>query len=75
MESLEPVGYDVFQFNAVSGRGDSLSHPVYFKGDGPAMLLLQEMPGIGPEMLRLSERFVAEDFKSFSHISLAHWVK
>ena len=65
MESLEPAGYDVFQFNAVSGRGDALSHPVYFKGEGPAMLLLQEMPGIGPEMLRLSERFVTEGFQVY----------
>ena len=65
MDSLEPLGYAVFGFDAASSEGQTLSHPVYFKGEGPALLLLQEMPGIGPEMLRLSERFVSEGFQVY----------
>ena len=60
MNALESLGYSSFEFEAVSGKGQEISHPIYCAGDGPVLLLLQEMPGIGPEMIRLAERFRRE---------------
>ena len=63
MNALESLGYSSFEFEAVSGKGQEISHPIYCAGDGPVLLLLQEMPGIGPEMIRLAERFRREGFQ------------
>ena len=65
MNALEALGYTSFDFQAASGRGQTLHHLVYSAGQGPVLLLLQEMPGIGPEMIRLAERFRKEGFQVY----------
>lgn len=55
-------GYSVRTFTAPIASGD-LTHDVYERGEGPPVVIVQELPGIGPETLRLAERFVAEDFR------------
>ncbi len=56
-------GYEksVFSTDAVDGR--PLAHDVYTKGDGPVILLVQELPGIGPQTLRLADRLVEAGFR------------
>lgn len=65
MNALERLGYQAFEFEALNADGQSLRHSIYFAGEGPGLLLLQEMPGIGPEMIRLAERFRAEGFQVY----------
>ena len=38
---------------------DGRSHPVYHKGDGPAVVVLHESPGLTPEVVALGEHLVA----------------
>jgi dienelactone hydrolase len=59
-----------FAFGAPLHGGETATHDVYVKGDGPAILILQEMPGIGPETLSLVDRLVAAGFR----IYLAHFL-
>ncbi len=58
---LEGYSKLVFSSDAVDGR--PLEHDVYVKGDGPVVLIIQELPGIGPQMLKLADRLVAEGFR------------
>ncbi len=56
-------GYSVRRFTGPLAEGRSVSHDVYERGEGPPIVIIQEMPGIGPETLRLSERFIDEGFR------------
>ncbi|MDP5217787.1 dienelactone hydrolase family protein [Ruegeria sp. 2205SS24-7] len=51
-----------YTFSAPLSTGDEATHEVYVKGSGPPILLLQEMPGIGPETLSLADRLVGAGF-------------
>ncbi|WP_372573209.1 dienelactone hydrolase family protein [Ruegeria jejuensis] len=51
-----------YTFSAPLSTGEKATHDVYVKGSGPPILLLQEMPGIGPETLSLADRLVAAGF-------------
>lgn len=42
---------------------------VYRRGEGPPIILMQEMPGIGPEVLAFCDRLVAAGFE----VRLPHW--
>lgn len=55
-------GYHQFDFDGPLTDGNSVSHPVYFKGKGPPILIWQELPGIIPETLTLVDKMVAEGF-------------
>ena len=44
---------------------DAPRHTVYVKGDGPPILILQELPGIGIETFDLADRLIAEGFKVY----------
>lgn len=50
-------GWDEGSFEATVG-GAPLRHPVYTRGEGSPVVLIQELPGIGPETLRLADRLV-----------------
>lgn len=43
--------------------GKPLAHDVYTKGDGPVIVIIQELPGIGQETLRLADKLVADGFR------------
>jgi len=58
---MEKYEKSVFSTNAVDGR--PLAHDVYTRGDGPVILLVQELPGIGPQTLRLADRLVDAGFR------------
>ncbi len=51
---LDGYSKTVFTTDAVDGA--LLSHDVYSKGDGPVIVIIQELPGIGPETLRLADK-------------------
>lgn len=54
-----------FEFQAPLATGRTARHTVYVKGDGPPILMIQEMPGIGPETLALIDRLAAEGFRIY----------
>ncbi len=55
--------YDRSSFAAPGGRGDIIRHDVYRRGSGAPVVLIQELPGIGRETLRLADRFVDQGFE------------
>ncbi|QFT72155.1 MULTISPECIES: dienelactone hydrolase family protein [unclassified Ruegeria] len=55
----------VFPFSAPMTSGQSTTHDVYVGGEGPPILILQELPGIGPETLALSAKLNASGFRVY----------
>ncbi|MCE8526782.1 dienelactone hydrolase family protein [Ruegeria pomeroyi] len=53
---------ECFTFAAPLDSGREARHSVHVKGTGPPILLLQELPGIGPETLALADRLIAAGF-------------
>lgn len=56
-------GYQKSEFSTNAVDGKPLRHDVYTKGAGPSIVLIQEMPGIGPETLDLADRLVSAGFQ------------
>ncbi len=54
--------YNKEQFSAPLASGYLLSHDIYTRGQGPAVVIIQELPGIGLETLSLADAFVARGF-------------
>jgi len=63
MQQLD--GYGVFAFDGPLENGQHVVHPVYFRGDGPPILLIQELPGIGPQTIDLANKIVDEGFSVY----------
>lgn len=62
--STSPLpGYDVRPFEGPLRGGFNATHDVYERGEGPPVILIQELPGIGPETLRLADRLVEAGFR------------
>lgn len=62
--STNPIaGYRRAPFTATTTSGASITHDVYRRGSGAPVVLIQELPGIGPETLRLADEFVANGFE------------
>jgi dienelactone hydrolase len=53
-----PVG-DLSTFTRERFEHDGMSHDVYRKGSGPAVIVICEMPGISPQLLGFADRVVA----------------
>lgn len=56
---------EVFSFSAPLGGGGEATHDVHVAGAGPPILLMQEMPGIGPETLALAARLNRAGFRVY----------
>jgi dienelactone hydrolase len=57
-------GFTKRQFSAPLADGHRVSHDVYSQGTGPAtIVIIQELPGIGPETLSLADVFLARGFR------------
>ena len=56
-------GFTKRSFGAPLGSGETVTHDVYEQGDGPVVVIVQEMPGIGRQTLALAEQFVAGGFR------------
>jgi len=56
--------FQVRNFTAPLADGTPVSHDVYSKGEGPAcVVIIQELPGIGPETISLANTFVEQGFR------------
>ena len=56
---------DTFEFTAPMSNGRTATYPVHVTGEGPPILLMQELPGIVPETLKLVQRLNAAGFKVY----------
>jgi len=56
-------GFERRTFSARLRDRRELIHDVYSRGDGPPIIVIQELPGIGPETLALADRLVASGFR------------
>lgn len=56
---------EIFPFPAGTGQGSTIRHDIHVGGEGPPILLLQELPGIGPETLALCARLNASGFRVY----------
>lgn len=63
MSSWEPDR--TFDFTAALSTGHEATHTVHVRGDGPPILILQELPGIGPETLDLVDRLTDSGFRVY----------
>ena len=57
--------YAVFPFTAPISTGTEITHDVYVGGEGPPIMILQELPGIGPETLELAQRLNDSGFRVY----------
>lgn len=55
--------YTKTQFAMKTGDGDTIKHDVYTIGAGAPVVVIQELPGIGVETLRLSDDLVTAGFQ------------
>jgi dienelactone hydrolase len=55
--------YSSTPFTASTTTGERISHDVYRRGKGAPVVIIQELPGIGPETLSLADEFVAKGFE------------
>jgi dienelactone hydrolase len=61
--SFTPIAqYRSAPFGATCTNGQRISHDVYRRGSGSPVVIIQELPGIGPETLRLADEFVDRGF-------------
>jgi dienelactone hydrolase len=51
------------EFSAPISGGREVSHDIYIRGSGAPVVLIQELPGIGEETLRLADRLVNAEFE------------
>ena len=56
-------GFTKWEFGARTSNGDPILHDIYERGDGPPVLLVQELPGIGPSTLTLADNLAHAGFK------------
>lgn len=54
--------YKKSKFSAKVSNRSLITHDVYSKGAGPVVVIIQELPGIGPETLKLADNFVDQGF-------------
>jgi len=61
-----PTQIDQFKkttFSAKTKEGHEITHDVYTRGQGPSIVIIQELPGIGQSTLRLADKFVDAGFE------------
>lgn len=62
--SYTPIAqFEKTNFTATAQTGKSITHDIYTLGKGAPIVIVQELPGIGKETLRLADKFVAEGFQ------------
>lgn len=62
--SFTPIAeYRVAPFTATFEGGEQITHDVYHRGSGAPVVIIQELPGIGMETLRLADEFVSRGFE------------
>lgn len=64
MPATQIDAYQRYNFSAPVGS-QPMQHNVYHRGDGPPIVLIQELPGIGQETLRLADTFIEAGFSVY----------
>lgn len=57
------ANYQKDQFKASISGGEEIEHDIYCRGSGAPVILIQELPGIGKETLRLADKLVVAGFE------------
>jgi dienelactone hydrolase len=57
------AGYEKSAFSSAAMDGKPAGYDVYSKGEGPVIVIIQELPGIGTETLRLADKLVNAGFR------------
>lgn len=58
-------GFDRYTFEGPLEDGNRVTHPVYFLGEGPPILIWQELPGIGASTADLARKIAAEGYRVY----------
>jgi len=58
-------GFDRYDFEGPLDGADRVSHPVYFLGEGPPIVIWQELPGIGQSTADLARKIAAEGYRVY----------
>jgi len=56
-------GFEKRQFSSDAMHGEPIEYDVYEIGEGPVIVILQELPGIEAETVKFAEKIVAEGFR------------
>lgn len=64
MTATQIGAYQQYSFSAIAGD-HPIRHDVYHRGTGAPIVLIQELPGIGQETLRLADKFLAAGFSVY----------
>ncbi len=63
IQASEPMReFDRTAFTAPINDGHQVTHDIYSRGDGPVIVIVQELPGIGTATLDLARHFVDQGF-------------
>jgi len=57
--------FQKFSFEAPLTTGQAVTHDVYFAGAGPAILLIQELPGIDQDSFNLAQSLIDEGYSVY----------
>lgn len=56
-------GYELRKFSSDAMGGNSVEFDIYEKGEGPIIIILQELPGIDQETIKFADKMVAYGFR------------
>lgn len=56
-------GYEQRKFSSDAMGGDSVEFDIYEKGEGPVIIILQELPGIDKDTIKFADKMVASGFR------------
>lgn len=57
--------FQKFPYEAALTTGQTVSHDVYYAGNGPALLLIQELPGIDQDTIDLAEKLIGQGYSVY----------
>jgi len=63
IEFTSIAAYRKDRFTAAVSSGETVEHDIYSRGSGAPVILIQELPGIGKETLRLADKLVDAGFE------------
>ncbi|GAB4395557.1 MAG: dienelactone hydrolase family protein [Microscillaceae bacterium] len=55
----------VADFSFFQHQHENITHPVYFRGEGPPVIVMHELPGMVPECLAFAERLEEAGFRVY----------
>ncbi len=62
---MNAADFQKFSFEAPLTTGQAVTHDVYFAGSGPAILIIQELPGIGQSTFDLAAPLIKQGYSVY----------